>query len=146
MRIYTHRILISAPLQRVADFHADSRALQRLTPPPVFVQMHFVEPVAENSKAEFTLWIGPLPVRWLAVHSNVHTQHGFTDTQLRGPFKHWVHQHSFRAVDEKTTEILDEIRAEPGDHPLWGLVSRFMWLNLPLMFAYRGWVMRRLIQ
>ncbi|MEJ2750906.1 MAG: hypothetical protein P8183_23810, partial [Anaerolineae bacterium] len=120
-------------LTAVSDFHRDSRALRQLTPPPIWVQFHWVEPLAEGAVADFTMWLGLLPVRWTAVHTQV-TPHGFIDTQKRGPFKRWIHQHSFRELDNGKTEVVDEIEAEPGN-----LVSRFMWLTLPVLFAYRGW-------
>ena len=137
MKRFTHRIRVKAPLGKVAAFHHDTRALKRLTPPPVIVQLHEFEPLGENSRADFTLWMGPLPVRWNAVHSAVEPGRGFTDTQIKGPFKSWVHRHSFHPIDESHTEVLDEIQAEPGSHWLWGSVSRFMWLSLPVLFDHR---------
>ena len=146
MKEFTHQVKISVPIEAVAEFHRDARILRRLTMPPIIVQIHEVEPLDEGSKADFTLWIGPLPVRWLAVHSQVDTVNGFTDTQVRGPFRKWVHRHSFIALDEHTTEIRDEIQAEMATHPFWYFVCWFMWLGLPMMFAYRGWVVRRALE
>ena len=80
MPVFDYAFTVRAPLARVAEFHRDTRALQRLSPPPMFVQLHRLEPLAEGSVAEFTLWLGPLPLRWRAVHSNVDPLGGFTDT------------------------------------------------------------------
>jgi hypothetical protein len=44
-----------------------------------------MEPLAEGSISDFTLWFGPLPIRWTARHSHIDPLHGFTDTQVRGP-------------------------------------------------------------
>lgn len=137
---YKHRFTVQAPLAIVAAFHRDSRALRKLTPPPVWVQFHEVQPMAEGSIADFTMWLGPLPVRWTAVHSQV-SQHGFTDTQQHGPFQFWQHNHTFHDLGNGRTEIVDEIQAEPGS-----LISRLMWLNLPVLFAYRAWRTRRALK
>lgn len=145
MKQFKHRIRVKAPLSAVAAFHRDSRALKQLTPPPVFVQMHRVEPLAENSVADFTMWMGPIPVRWVAVHTEVDPLRGFTDHQVSGPFAHWVHRHTFEPYDAATTDVIDEIQADYGKG-LSGLLSRFMWLNLPIMFAYRGLVTRRAVE
>jgi ligand-binding SRPBCC domain-containing protein len=145
VRRFEHRFRVKASLGAVAAFHQDSRALKLLTPPPVFVQMHRVEPLAEGSVADFTLWLGPLPVRWVAVHTQVDPRTGFKDRQERGPFASWVHRHIFRAVDAETTEVIDEVEAEFGGG-MMGLIGRLMWLNLPLMFAYRGWATRRALE
>ena len=137
---YTHKFTVQAPLAAVAAFHQDSRALRMLTPPPLWVQFHRVDPLAEGSVADFSMWFGPVPVRWTAVHSDV-TANGFVDTQQRGPFRAWQHRHSFQPVSEAATEIIDEIEAEPGN-----LISRIMWLTLPILFAYRAWRTRRALR
>jgi ligand-binding SRPBCC domain-containing protein len=124
----------------VAEFHNDTSALRRLSPPPMIVQFNDVEPLAEGSVADFTMWLGPVPIRWVAVHSEVSSA-GFVDTQQKGPFKAWRHQHQFHALDEHTTEVIDTIDAEYGN-----LISRFMWLNLPVLFAYRGWRTRQTLE
>lgn len=130
---YEHSFLVKAPLAAVAGFHRDTRALKELSPPPLSVQFNNVEPLAEGSVADFTMRFGPVAIRWVAVHSEVTEQNGFVDTQKEGPFKRWRHRHSFRAVDEETTEVIDTVEAEYGN-----ALSRFMWLNLPLLFAYRA--------
>lgn len=92
------------------------------------------------------MWLGPLPVRWVAVHTQVDPDQGFTDTQERGPFQSWVHRHSFESIDEETIEVVDDIQAEPSSHLFWGLISRLMWLNLPYLFWYRAWATRRQLE
>jgi ligand-binding SRPBCC domain-containing protein len=139
MKIYQHQFVVNAPLSKVVEFYWDSRTLRILTPPPVIVHFHMVQPLSEGSVADFTLWLGPIPVRWLAVHHDIDPMAGFTDSMMRGPFEAWVHQHRFEALDPHRTQIIDNIQALPGPHPFWGLVSRFMWLNLPVLFAYRSW-------
>ncbi len=130
---YRHSFTVKAPLAAVAEFHKDSRALRQLTPPPLIVQFNKVEPLAEGSVADFTMWAGPIPIRWTAVHSQVTEENGFIDTQNRGPFRTWRHHHQFRALDEHTTEVVDEIEAEYGS-----VISRLMWSNLGMLFAYRA--------
>lgn len=143
---YSHRFSVQAPLERVAEFHHDPKALKRLTPPPVFVQARRIEPMDENSEAEFTMWLGPIPVRWLAIHSDVDWRRGFTDTQAQGPFEAWVHRHTFHEISQDVTEVMDEIQASFGNG-LWnGMVSRLMWWNLPVLFAFRAWKTRKYLE
>lgn len=143
---YVHRTLINAPLARVAAFHQDGTALQKLMPPPIHVDFHTVQAVREGSQVDFTMWFGPFRVRWIAIHTAVDSLRGFTDVQVTGPFKHWVHRHSFESIDDHTTVIQDEIRAEFGSGLLLGLVSRFMWLNLPVLFWHRGRAIRQALR
>jgi ligand-binding SRPBCC domain-containing protein len=137
---YIHKFTVQAPLAAVAAFHQDSRALRMLTPPPIWVQFHRVDPLAEGSVADFSMWFGLIPVRWTAVHSEV-TANGFVDTQQRGPFRSWQHRHTFQPLNVQATGVIDEIEAEPGN-----LISRIMWLTLPILFAYRAWRTRRALR
>jgi ligand-binding SRPBCC domain-containing protein len=143
---YRHRFCVHAPLAAVADFHARSASLSAITPPPVVVRVHRAPARLEDGdEMEFTLWLGPLLVRWLARIENV-SPAGFTDRQLRGPFQSWAHHHAFLSVEETTTAVVDEIELSVRRHPLWGLVGLGMWLSLPLLFAYRGWKTCRLLE
>jgi ligand-binding SRPBCC domain-containing protein len=144
MKKYAHRFTVEAPIEQVTAFHRDTTALKTLTPFPIFVQLHSVEPMAENSTAKFTLWAGPLPIRWEALHTNV-TQNGFTDTQVKGPYQYWTHHHIFNAIGENTTEIIDEVNAIPNPKFFWGIITRLMLFSLPILFAYRSWRTRQAV-
>jgi len=137
---------VHAPLEAVSAFHDDTRALKKLNPPPIFVQLHRVDPLGEGSVSEFTLWMGPLPIRWRAVHSEV-GPNGFTDTQQSGPLAYWKHTHSFAAVDAHTTRVSEHIeyRYAPG---LKGLFSRLLFgkPGLTFLFTWRAWATRRAVE
>ena len=111
MPTFDFRFLVEASLPAVREFHHDTRALKRLTPPPTLVQLHEVEPLGEGSVSRFTLWVGPLPLRWTAVHRDV-SQTGFTDIQAEGPARRWEHTHRFTAISPQLTEIHEHIEFE----------------------------------
>lgn len=138
---------VRAPLAAVAELHRDTHALQWLTPPPVQVRIHRVEPLAEGSVSDFTLWFGPLPVHWTARHSRVDYKHGFTDTQVLGPMKRWVHTHTFAEAGGGVSTITEHIEYEhyPG---VRGFLSRLLFtpFGLRLMFLYRRFATRRLLE
>ena len=74
------------------------------TIPPIVVKVqHAPAVLADGDEMDFTMWLGPLPVRWTAEHTRVDALYGFTDTQIHGPFKAWVHRHSFNPLDENHT-------------------------------------------
>ncbi len=143
---YYHRFIVNAPLAAVSDFHSRNASMRAITPPPIIVQLHDApETVSEGSTMDFTLWMGPLPVRWRARMTNV-GQGGFVDTMERGPFKLWVHEHAYVAIDDNRTEVIDSLHIEPSANPFWGLVGRSMMLGMPILFAYRGWRTRALLE
>jgi ligand-binding SRPBCC domain-containing protein len=147
MSTFEHSALVHAPNEVVADFHQDSSVLQKLTPAPVLVQLHDAGPLAEGSRADFTLWFGPLPVRWIAAHSNVDRLRGFTDRQARGPFEHWEHVHSFIPEGNQSTRVVDRIEFKHYSG-IRGLFTRlaFSPISLRLLFAFRAWVTRRALE
>lgn len=142
MPVFDFRFTVQAPITAVQEFHRDTRALKRLTPPLTIVQLHEIEPLAEGSVSRFTLWVGPLPLRWTAVHRDV-SEHGFTDVQSAGPAKRWEHTHTFIPITEIATEIQEHIEYEHRSG-FWGLVTRVLFArpNLYLMFHFRKWSTR----
>lgn len=147
MLTFTYTFQVKAPLATVAEFHRSATALKKLSPPPLFVQLHRVDVQAEGAIADFTLWFGPLPVRWVAVHSEVDALHGFTDTQQSGPLAAWRHTHRFDAIDTHTTRVREHIVYE---YPkgLRGLFARLLFnpLALKFLFWYRGFITRRSLE
>jgi len=137
---------VRAPRDTVADFYSRATSLSAITPPLIPMRLHRApERMAEGDEMDFTMWLGPIPVRWVARVGDV-SAGGFVDCQVRGPFASWSHHHRFVVLDESTTRVVDEIEARLRRHPLWALVGLGMWLGLPLLFAYRGWKTRRLLE
>lgn len=142
---YRHEFTVQASQPAVADFHQRSESMGAITPPPVIVQIHRApETLVEGDEMEFTMWLGPLPIRWLARIEQT-TPVSFVDRQLRGPFAIWEHLHTYVAQPDGSTRVIDRVTAELSDHWFWKLVGLGMWLNLPLLFAYRGWKTRRIL-
>lgn len=142
---YRHTFRVNAPLQAVAAFHARSACMGAITPPPVIVRFHRApERLREGDQMDFTLWLGPLPIRWLASIDHI-SPNGFTDRQLQGPFSIWLHRHNFRPIDNDQTEIIDEISFSIKRHPFWAMVGLSLGISLPLLFAFRTWKTRHLL-
>jgi ligand-binding SRPBCC domain-containing protein len=147
---YQHCFFVRAPVECVADFHRDSASMAAITPPPIRVRVHSQpERVEEGAVMAFTLWMGPLPIPWRAVFEKV-TPLGFTDRLSSrphgGPFRLWLHRHRFLPVDDGATLVVDEIQVVFRRHLWWGVVGRLMWWGMPVLFAYRGWKTRRLLE
>jgi ligand-binding SRPBCC domain-containing protein len=144
MPCITNRFQVNAPLEAVSFFHRNTQALKKLTPPPVIVHLEQIEPLGEGSISRFTLWFGPLPVHWMAVHSEVIPESGFRDTQLQGPMQSWVHTHHWQRTTPLTTLMEEEIKYQ-YPRGLSGLLARLLFGPplLQFMLVYRQWVIRR---
>ena len=143
---YRHSFSVRAPQAVVADFHTRASSLGAITPPLMPMRLHYAPArMADGDEMAFTMWLGPVPVSWVARVDDVSAS-GFADHQRTGPFEAWTHRHSFLKEDENMTRIVDEVDARLKGHPLCGPVGLAMWFGLPLLFAYRGWKTRRLLE
>lgn len=137
---------VDAPLSAVADFHHSTDILKRLTPPPMFVQIHEFGAMREGMVARFTLWLGPIPLRWRARHENV-GPNGFTDVQEEGPLATWRHTHTFSAESPTRSRVHEHIdyTHRPG---LPGLFTRLLFSQAGLtgLFTYRRLVTQRALR
>ncbi|MDH3540093.1 MAG: SRPBCC family protein [Acidimicrobiia bacterium] len=144
MPTFDYSFDVAASAQAVAEFHDDTRVLRRLT--PAYVQIHRVDPLADGSIAEFTVWFGPMPIRWRALHRDVGPR-GFTDVQEAGPLRSWVHTHRFEPTGDHTTRVREhvEYEHESGWH---GVQTRVLFgaPALRALFAYRAWRTRRALR
>lgn len=131
---FKHAFTVDAPVATVAEFHGDTSALKKLTPFPIIAQIHQYEPLAEGSNAHFTLWFGPMPVRWHAVHTEVRPN-GFVDTQVNGPLKAWRHTHRFIALSPDKTRVEDLITYSHKEG-IRGLLTRMLFSGAGLWFLF----------
>lgn len=141
MPTFEHRSLIQdVTAEAVLKWHEHPNAFQRLTPPPVFIQVHRRDmPSIRDGEVEFTMWMGPIPVRWHARHEAGPIETSFVDCQVQGPLAAWEHTHTMQPV-EGGVELIDHIEIE---HPRgWrGLFTRLAFNGVALrgLFIYRHW-------
>lgn len=143
MNIFQHQFTVPASLRDVAAFHASRDAFRLLVPPGMILQIHRQDPLANESVNEFTMWMGPVPIYWKAVHSDV-TDTGFVDNQTAGPMRSWIHRHTYKQTKDNQTVIVDRIEYEHESG--WrGIRSRLLFtrLGLRLLFAWRTSATRR---
>lgn len=144
--IFLNSFVVEAPIGQVAGFHSRSASMAAITPPPLVVRMHEApETMSSGDEMSFTLWLGPLPIPWRALITNV-SETGFIDLQVEGPFEKWEHHHSFRSVSPGKTVVEDEIHVQLSRQPVKMIVGLGMTLGLPFLLRYRAWKTSRLLK
>lgn len=131
MTSFVARCKLAAPREALYAWHARPGTFERLTPPRDGVRL------AEDSGgigdgARKVLVIGPLGIRWVAVHDSHVAGRQFRDVQQRGPFRRWEHTHTF----------LDDVLAGPGHSILEDSVEYELPLGVIGEIA-AGWAVRR---
>ena len=143
--VFTHSFRVKAPLDTVSNFHRETSSMAAITPPPIGVRIKAApDHPGSGDQVAFSLMIGPIEVPWVARFEGV-SPTGFTDRQVEGPFREWVHQHEFATIGDALTEVVDKVEVKLKRHWIWGPVGLLMWSGLPFLFAYRGWKTRRLL-
>lgn len=118
-------------------FFADARNLQRLTPP--WLRFAILSPAPADLRAgtliDYRLRIHGVPIHWQSEITVFEPPYWFVDVQRRGPYRRWVHSHTFAAQGDGTL-VRDEVDyAVPGG----SLVNRLLVApDLARIFAYRA--------
>lgn len=141
---FQYTSLIAAPVETVWQFHERPDILELLTPPWQPVKIIRRQGGLEiGAISHFRLFLGPIPLDWIARHTECEPNRLFIDRQTKGPMQSWEHRHEF-SPENNQTRLKDVIHYEiPG-----GFVAEFLlgwWVESRLrdMFRYRHQVTKR---
>ena len=125
--------------RELADWHFRTGAIDRLLPPWEDVEvLERPGAMADGAVARFRMRKFGIGVEWVARHHDVHPGQGFTDTQERGPFRSWVHRHSFLPEGDRASMLEDRVQYElPGGVLGRALGGSAVATDLERMFAWR---------
>lgn len=145
MRIHEYRCELWLPRTptELFPFFADAANLDTITPPWLHFHIVTPRPIAMGAGAliDYRLQVRGLPLRWRTLIKEWQPPHRFVDEQLRGPYRLWLHEHTFEARDGGTL-ARDFVRyAVPFD---WLLHRWFIRPDIEKIFAYRQQSLRRL--
>lgn len=137
---------LRAPIDRVFAFYADAGNLEAITPP--FLNFRILTPrpipMHEGALIDYALKLHGIPIRWRTRINVWEPGKRFIDEQIKGPYRLWVHEHTFEALPNNSTLVRDRVTyAVPGG----SLVNRlFVRSRLDAIFAYRAQATQRLIE
>ena len=137
--VFTTQQLIARPRPEVFDFFSKAENLERITPPEL--SFHIVTPVAvkieKGCLIDYRLSLHGIPMKWQSSITVWDPPNEFADEQTIGPYKQWVHRHSFTEIDAGTTLIDDEVRYRLPLEPFGDIVHVFVERELTNIFAHR---------
>ena len=120
-------------------FFSDALNLERITPP--WLRFRVLRPesieMGPGALIEYRLRLHLVPVRWLTRIEVWEPGRRFVDMQLRGPYRRWVHTHTFEPSGDGTL-MRDVVEYELPLGPIGALARQaFVRRDLERIFDFR---------
>jgi ligand-binding SRPBCC domain-containing protein len=128
--------LVPRPLEEVFAFFSDPHNLQRITPPWLDFEVLGLSDrqMREGLLIDYRLRIHGIPIRWRSEITAWDPPRRFVDEQRRGPYRLWIHEHTFEARGDSTLV---------GDHVQYSVIGGvivqklFVARDVRRIFAFR---------
>lgn len=97
-------VLLRHPREQVFEFFSRAENLDMLT--PTWLHFNILTPLpiemGLGARISYRIRIRGMPVRWVSEITEWTPPYVFEDTQVRGPYRKWVHRHVFEGTPEGT--------------------------------------------
>lgn len=138
----TAGLWLPRPVDEVFAFFAAAENLNLITPP--WVNFRIITPLPITMKVgariDYVIRLHGIPVTWKTEITAWEPGVRFIDEQRKGPYREWIHEHTFRAMDGGTW-CGDTVDYRP---PGGSLVNRiFVQPDVFRIFTYRHETMKR---
>ena len=140
---YTSSLWLPHPLEEVFNFFSDPMNLEEITPD--WLHFQIMDPVPQSievgSCINYKLRFRGFPLRWTSVITTWEPPNRFIDSQIKGPYRKWVHEHTFHEIDGGT------LAKDHVEYATWGdsLVNTLLvGPDVQRIFKYRATKLRSL--
>ena len=137
---------VPVPVAKVFAFFSDAANLPRITPPGFALQITSPLPVLmeKGTILDYRIRLLGIPVHWQSLIARWEPPHLFTDEQLSGPYKSWVHVHRFQELSAGTI-IEDEVEYSLPCFQLGELAHPWVRRQLRRIFYFREQAIKRIL-
>ena len=137
--ILKHESTIDLPRAEVFNFFSDADNLEKITPPELSFQIKTTLPIEmrEGALIEYRIKLSGFPMSWRTLISKWDPPYEFVDEQLAGPYKQWIHRHTFSELGPDKTLIGDEVRYRLPLEPFGDLAHFLIARQLQGIFEFR---------
>ena len=136
--------VVPATLDETFAFFADAGNLERLTPPWLNFRILTPRPITmrEGAEIRYRIVLYGIPLAWTSRIDVWEPGVRFVDSQIRGPYRVWRHEHRFEAV-AGGTRVIDHV----------DYVPRLAWLtqwkvqqDVTRIFEYRSTALKEIFR
>ena len=126
VHVFESELWLPRPRSEVFPFFADAFNLEKITPDLLSFRVVTPPPIEMRVGAiiDYKLKIRFVPARWRTRIAIWDPPHRFMDEQLRGPYRQWIHEHTFEERDGGTITRDRVEYAVPGGALVNALIVR----------------------
>ncbi len=137
--ILKREMTIGLPRDEVFEFFSNASNLERITPAELNFHIATPQPIEmrEGALIEYRLKLHGVPLSWKTLISKWDPPYEFVDEQLSGPYKQWIHRHTFTETDAGGTLIEDEVKYRLPFEPFGDIAHFFVERQLKYIFDSR---------
>ncbi len=103
--------LLPRKLEEIFSYFSSARNLEDIT--PAFLKFKVLTPgeipMSVGTIINYDLRVRGMPIRWTSLISIWEPPYRFVDEQLRGPYRYWIHEHTFEECKDGIL-IKDSVR------------------------------------
>jgi len=114
--VYESSLWLPRPLDEVFEFFSDASNLEVITPPWLKFSVVTPRPIEmrPGTLIDYRLRFRGFPLRWRSEITAWDPPHRFADAQVKGPYRRWIHEHTFVAHDGGT------LAGDRVQYAVWG--------------------------
>ena len=148
MHILTKTTVINKPLSEVFEFFSNAENLNKITPPDM--QFKILTPlpiiIKKGTLIDYKIKVNGIPFNWQTEITEWEPNKRFIDKQLKGPYRVWIHEHTFEEKDGKTI-MNDHVQFLSPGWFLEPIINKlFIEKKVKGIFAYREKILTNLFK
>lgn len=138
-------VFLPHPREEVFAFFSEAKNLGAITPDSLGFEILPPTPatMGEGTLIDYRIRLRGWPMHWQTLIRDWKPPFEFSDEQLRGPYRQWLHRHIFEEV-EGGTLVRDLVRYSLPFAPFGEIFHPFVRAELRGIFTYRKAAMERL--
>jgi uncharacterized protein len=143
--VLSQETLVEAPIEEVFNFFSKPENLGTMTPSSMRFEIQGEPPreIGRGLRIDYKILLGPIPLRWRTCIEEWQPLNFFVDSQEKGPYHCWWHEHHFES-EGGLTRMRDLVFYAP---PLGfaGIAANFLFVGPALrrIFSYRRLALRQ---